>query len=262
MATDPKDVHLKDEAPDFPPAPFVRLFDGKSTPKKDDSDPEKTLGQQPPATVSHWQLLSPRGVITPNVLNSEEYEGSGTESDPYVISFIDSDPGDPKQLPPWKKWTIVATVSLVTFIAALGSSIYIGVLTEIEEEFGASEEVAILGLSLYILGFAVGPLIWAPMSEFTGRQVTLLTSFVGLTAFNAGTIAANDIVTLIVLRFFAGCFGACVFTNSNATLADIFDPAKRGLAYGFYFSTPIMGTSLSAPLSQSTNSYQVPYSGQ
>lgn len=99
MATDPNEVHLKDEAPNFPSAPFIRLFDGKSTSKKDDSDSEKTLGQQPPATVSHWQLLSPKGVDTPNVLDSKEYEGSGTEPDPYVISFLDNNPGDPKQLP-------------------------------------------------------------------------------------------------------------------------------------------------------------------
>lgn len=241
MSTDPSHVQSKNEETEFPPAPFVRLYPDQSISNPKDNDSEKSLNQQPSEGASHWQLLSLRGVVTNDILNSKEYEGSGTESEPYIISFLDNDPGDPKQLPRWKKWTIVATVSLVTFIAALGSSIYIGAITEIEEEFGISEEVAILGLSLYILGFCVGPLIWAPLCEFSGRQITLIASFIGFTAFNAGTIAAKNIATLVVLRFFAGAFAACTFTNSNGNLADIFDPAERGLAFGFYFATPIMG---------------------
>lgn len=257
MSTDPQDVHVKDEIPHFPSAPFIRLFREPSQ-EQEDNYPDTTLKREPFKKVSHWQLLSPRGVVTPAILNHKEYQGSGIEADPWVISFLDDDPGDPKQIPRFEKWVIVAVVSLLTFISAVGSSIYIGVIGEIEEEFGASEEVAVLGISLYILGFCVGPMIWAPLSEFSGRQVTLIASFTGLTAFNAGTIAANDIATLIVLRFFAGCFGACVFTNSSGNLADIFDPAERGLAYGFYFTTPIMGEfrarlSFSHPPNLSTN---------
>ncbi|KAJ9663871.1 hypothetical protein H2198_000631 [Neophaeococcomyces mojaviensis] len=193
-----------------------------------------------PESVTHWHLLSPHGVVTTDILNSK-YDGSGTESDPYIISFLKNDPGDPKQLPAWRKWIIVATVSIVTFIAALGSSIYLGILQQTEEQFRVSEEVAILGLSLFILGFVAGPLFFAPCGELAGRQVTLIGSFVGYTVFNAATIASQNIQTLLVLRFLAGFFAACSFTNSTGTLADIFEPAQRGMAFGFYAATPFMG---------------------
>lgn len=194
-----------------------------------------------PQPVSHWHLLSPRGVVTPDVLNAS-YEGSGTENSPYLINFIDRDPGDPKQYPSWKKWSIVATVSFTTFIAALGSSIYLGTITQVQEYFRINEEVAILGLSLYVLGLVVGPLFWAPLGELYGRQTTFCVSFAGYTIFNGGTVASQNIQTLLILRFFAGTFASCPFTNSNGNLADIFEPAQRGLAFGFYAGTPFMGT--------------------
>jgi hypothetical protein len=36
---------------------------------------------------------------------------------------------------------------------------------EMERTFGARREVATLGLSLYVLGLAVGPMTLAPLSE-------------------------------------------------------------------------------------------------
>lgn len=200
---------------------------------------ETTL-HEAPQPASHWHLLSPRGVVTSDILDAS-YEGSGTENSPYLINFIDRDPGDPKQYPSWKKWSIVATVSFTTFIASLGSSIYLGTITEVEEQFSINEEVAILGLSLYVLGLVVGPLFWAPLGELYGRQTTFCVSFAGSTIFNGGSVASQNIQTLLILRFFAGTFASCPFTNSNGNLADIFEPAQRGLAFGFYAGTPFMG---------------------
>lgn len=204
-----------------------------------DSDSDRTLRPQQ-AAVSHLQLLSPHGVVTSHILD-EKYEGSGTQLDPYIISFLENDPGDPKQLPRWNKWLIVVAVSLVSFTAAFGSSVYTGVLGQVQTYFEVDEEIAILGLSPYVLGFVLGPLLWAPLGEYLGRQKTLLISYSGYTAFNGGTVAAQNIQTLLVLRFFAGCFSSATFTNSNGNLADIFEPAERGLAFGFYAATPFMG---------------------
>lgn len=215
---------------------------------KDRRDSEKTLGpstEYPDITsnVSYWQLLSPRGVVTKDVLDTP-YEGSGTVSDPYVISFIDNDPADPKNLSSARKWQVVATVSATSLVAALGSSLYVGTINEIEEHFSVSTEVALLGLSLYVLGLAVGPLIWAPTGETIGRQTTTVLTLACFTAFNAGTVAAQNIQSLIILRFFAGAFSSSPFVNATGSLADIFEPAKRGLAFGFYAATPFLGESL------------------
>jgi len=104
--------------------------------------------------------------------------------------------------------------------------------------------VATLGVSLFVLGFAVGPLIWAPLSEMYGRQVIFSVSFAAFTAFNAGAACSQNIQTLLVLRFFAGSFGSSPFTNAGGQIADIFTASERGLAMGLFALAPFLGPTL------------------
>lgn len=108
-------------------------------------------------------------------------------------------------------------------------------------EFSASDEVVTLGLSLFVLGFALGPLVWAPMSELYGRQVVYLITFGIFTFFNAATCGPNSIATMVILRFFAGAFGSSPLTNAGGTMADLFTPKERGLAMSIFALAPFMG---------------------
>ena len=81
--------------------------------------------------------------------------------------------------------------------------------------FGVGEEVASLGWSLFVLGFAIGPFLWAPLSELYGRQILFTITYMALTAFNAGAAGAQNMQTLIILRFFAGALGSSPLTNAG-----------------------------------------------
>lgn len=85
---------------------------------------------------------------------------------------------------------------------------------------------------IYVLGFVVGPLLWAPCSEVFGRRAMFIFTYVPFTAFNAGACGAKDINTLLVMRFFAGTFGSSTMTNSGGIIADMFAAHQRGLAMG------------------------------
>ena len=97
----------------------------------------------------------------------------------------------------------------------VGRSGYTGGIDQIIQEFHISTEVATLGLSLFVLGFAIGPLFWAPLSELYGRQILFSTTYMALTAFNAGAAGSKNIETLLVLRFLAGAFGSSPLTNAG-----------------------------------------------
>ncbi len=60
-------------------------------------------------------------------------------------------------------------------------------------------------------------------AEFHGRQIVFFFTYFGLAAFSAGAAGAQNIETLLVLRFFAGAFGASPLTNSGGVIADMFD---------------------------------------
>jgi multidrug resistance protein len=114
-------------------------------------------------------------------------------------------------------------------------------IEEIITQFHSSQEVVTLGLSLFVLGFALGPLLFAPMSELYGRQVLYFATFGALVCFNAGCAASQNIWSLIILRFFAGSFGSSPLANAGGIIADMFPAKERGLAMTIFAAAPFMG---------------------
>ncbi|KAH8760579.1 major facilitator superfamily transporter [Diaporthe sp. PMI_573] len=193
-----------------------------------------------PTKLSFWRTVADQAGVTSEVLNYP-YAGSGTESDPYVIQWIPEDPRNPMLWSRPKRWFITMMVSLTTLAVALLSSAYTGGIRDIIQEFKISQTVATLGVSLFVLGFAIGPLLWAPLSELFGRQYLFIGTYAILTAFNAGCAGANSAETLIVLRFFAGAFGSSPLANSGGVIADMFPAAERGLAMALFAAAPFLG---------------------
>ena len=117
-------------------------------------------------------LLTVQGYVTPEML-AHEYTGAGLEDEPYLITFLDDDPGDPMQFPSWLRWTLCLAAGYVTFSVAFISSVYAGGVRAISEDLGVSAESAMLGLSLFLIGFILGPFIWAPCSGISTRSPRL-----------------------------------------------------------------------------------------
>jgi len=74
-------------------------------------------------------------------------------------------------------------------------------------------DTAVTGI--YILGFVVGPFIWAPFSEVFGRRLCVMVSFIPFTAFNAAVCGSKSLNAMLVLRFFGGTLGCSSMTNSG-----------------------------------------------
>lgn len=201
---------------------------------------------KPPRALPFWRLLLDHSGITQDVLN-HKYTGSGTESDPYVVRWLDGDPRNPMNFPTWWKVMAVFSTAFATLMVSLSSSAYSGSIQGVIDEFHVSNIVATLGLSLFVLGFSVGPLIWAPLSEQVGRQLPFFVSFLCLSAFAAGCAGARNIETLLILRFFAGAIGSSPLTNAGGVVSDMFVAEQRGLALCLFAATPYLGKSAGRP---------------
>ncbi|KAI9670601.1 MAG: MFS siderochrome iron transporter 1 [Alyxoria varia] len=204
---------------------------------------EKSAGDveslKPPQQIPHFK----QGAITQSMIDAE-YEGSGTEDDPYLVTWIDEDPRNPMRYSNLKKWTLVNIVAVATLAVAFVSSAYAGGVTQIIADFQCSNEVATLGISLFVLGFAIGPLLWAPMSELFGRQYLFIGTYAVMTFFNAGAAGSQNIWTLIILRFFAGAIGSSPLTNAGGVIADMFAAKERGMALSIFAAAPFLGPTL------------------
>ena len=205
--------------------------------------PTSTKDMAPQERVPYWKLITSRSLVTDKIW-SHKYEGAGTEEDPHIVEWVPQDPYNPMLYPRPMKWMITAVVSFAALAIAFASTAYSGSIPQIIEQFHISDELSIAGISLFVLGFAIGPLFWAPLSELFGRQILFFFTYAALTAFNAGAAGAQNIQTLLVLRFLAGSFGSSPLTNSGGVIADMFPASERGLALCAFASAPFLGPTL------------------
>lgn len=164
------------------------------------------------------------------------------ELDP-EIQFVTFTPGDPENPHNWNstlRWIYTIILSILVICAAYGSSLIALGLFLINEKFHVSEEVSTLACSLMVLGFAVGPLIWAPLSEQIGRRPVYIISFGLYVIFNIPVALAPNIGTVLVCRFLCGVFSALALTNVGASLVDIHNET-RSLAIAFFSFAPYSG---------------------
>lgn len=108
----------------------------------------------------------------------------------------------------------------------------------------SSRTLSSLSVSIYVLGFALGPLIWAPLSEVYGRLPIYIISTVVFVAFNLGSAFANGLAVFMVSRLLSGCGGAASLALSGGTLADLIPRQKRGKWMGIIALGPITGPTI------------------
>lgn len=102
------------------------------------------------------------------------YDGQGTVGDPFVVEFQKDDPDNPMNWSQPRKWFITTIVTSSVFAVTFASSAYSASANEVIQEFGISDEVFVVGVSLFVLGFAVGPALWAPLVSTRHRLVPTL----------------------------------------------------------------------------------------
>ncbi|KAI9740903.1 MAG: hypothetical protein M1818_004509 [Claussenomyces sp. TS43310] len=136
-----------------------------------------------------------------------------------------------------------ALPALYCFVIVIGTSIYVPAIPYIQAIWHVQHEVAVLPLSMYTLGLAVGPIITAPLSEIYGRRPVYLVSLILLMVFMAGASQAENIQTLIICRFFAGAGGSSPLAVGGGTVADIWGQGtKSGPAGLLFIMAPFLGT--------------------
>ncbi|KAG5768257.1 hypothetical protein H9Q72_004161 [Fusarium xylarioides] len=154
-------------------------------------------------------------------------------------------PEDPENPMNWSnktKLSNVGLVSLAAFLTPLASSILAPGVPALMKEFGSSNSVlASLVVSIYVIGFAAGPLFLAPLSEIYGRNIVYHVCNVGFVAFSAACALAPSLGSLIAFRFIAGTFGSASITNGSGTVADMVSPAHRAMAMSALVTGPMFG---------------------
>ncbi|KAL2149226.1 hypothetical protein VTH82DRAFT_8574 [Thermothelomyces myriococcoides] len=165
------------------------------------------------------------------------------EKDPNVVTWDGpDDPMNPKNWTMRKKWINIGVLSFSTFVTPLGSSMFAPGIPQILEEFNeTSNTVATFIMSIYILGFAFGPLIIAPLSEIYGRSPLYYAGTALFTIFSICVAVSKNIGMLMAFRFLMGLAGCVPTTIGSGSIADMVPVEMRGRAMAVWALGPLLG---------------------
>lgn len=117
--------------------------------------------------------------------------------------------------------------------------------TSLQRHFNTSAEVITLGLSLYVLGFALGPLLMGPLAQTNGKRPVYVVSWILFTACCFVVSESNNLGAILAFRLLSSIAGASALNNVPASYSDMTTPQKYApffTCYGFSaFAGPALG---------------------
>ncbi|KAF2669446.1 MFS general substrate transporter [Microthyrium microscopicum] len=138
--------------------------------------------------------------------------------------YTTDDPENPQNWKLSKKLWVTLIICLYTTAVYMGSSIYAPSEQGIIEQFGVNVQLASMGLSMYVLAYGLGPMLWSPLSEIPsiGRNPPYVFTFAIFVILCVPTALVNNFPGLVVLRFLQGFFGSPCLATGGASLQDMY----------------------------------------
>lgn len=181
-------------------------------------------------------------------MDIENVKNEGTksaETDPYLVTFDSpTDPDNPQQWPMAKKWAVTGVLSATGLNRIMVSTIMAPALNDIGSSLNMNQEESVMGMSVYLLATAFGPLIIGPLSEVYGRQPVLHATNIWFLIWNIICGFANNKGLLIASRLLAGLGASAIYALAGGVLGDIWPREQRGRSLALYILIPMLGAAV------------------
>ncbi|EKM51927.1 uncharacterized protein PHACADRAFT_212541 [Phanerochaete carnosa HHB-10118-sp] len=161
-----------------------------------------------------------------------------------LVTFTVDDPENPKNWSKVKKWWCTLMIASVCFVVAFNSAVITADIQGPAERFHVSNEVSLLAVTLFVIGFGVGPMFFAPMSELFGRRIMYVSTLAFGLAFIVPCAVARNIGTLLVCRAIDGIGFSAPLTIVGGTLADMWKNEERGVPMAAFSAAPFLGPAI------------------
>jgi len=190
-------------------------------------------------TRSYLLCLSDDGV--PDAAHPHHASNDDTK---YEVDWDgEEDPMNPRNMNKARKWLVTFTMALCSMCVTCTSSLYTTTYNQIVVEFASSRLVATLGLSLFVFGLGLSPMVLGPLSEFYGRRPIYIGAFIFFTIWLVPCAVAPNIQTMLVARFFDGLSGSAFLSVAGGTVGDMFSQRDLQKPMMIYTASPFIGPS-------------------
>lgn len=173
--------------------------------------------------------------------------------------YDDNDQENPQNWSTGKKTWIVLATGLLTVSIYMGSSIYTPAVPDMMIDLNTTQVKAILPLTVFVLGYGVGPMFLSPLSEHApfGRTYIYIVTLAIFCILQVPTALADTIEKIIGLRLIAGFFASPALSTGGATIGDTFSPDKLYIGLLLWaiaaFCGPTIGPVLGGVFTQLVN---------
>ncbi|KAH8822694.1 major facilitator superfamily domain-containing protein [Flagelloscypha sp. PMI_526] len=169
---------------------------------------------------------------------------NNTQNEKYIVHFEPGTGEDPREWSRARKWYATFCAAFLCLCVALGSAIVTGDLETPVKEFNTSQEIVNLTVTMFVIGFGIGPMILSPLSEIFGRtpiyQISIFIFFI----FTLPGALAKNVTTLVVSRTIAGLAASAPMCNVGGTVSDVWATHERGIPMAFFSASIFMGPCL------------------
>jgi len=125
-------------------------------------------------------------------------------------------------------FALTALLAAMSAIGPLTTDMYLPSLPDIARQLDATAAQAQLTISAYLIGFAVGQIVYGPVSDRHGRKPVLLVA-IGLYCFASLACALSTSIEMLIAARFAQALGGCGgIVLTRAIVRDLHVGARAG----------------------------------
>ncbi|KAL1962404.1 hypothetical protein VTN77DRAFT_9743 [Rasamsonia byssochlamydoides] len=164
-----------------------------------------------------------------------------------VVSFGPDDPENPVNWSKGKKYFALFAGMMQVMNSTISSSLPSGAISYLADHFHVTnQEQLVLPISVFLVGYVIGPLFCGPLSEEYGRKRPLLIGFILFNVFSLACALAPSFSALLVFRLLNGMAAAAPIAIVSGMFADIYnDPTERGRTMAYFMACTTFGPIIS-----------------
>lgn len=190
---------------------------------------------------------------TPLAFEKSKESGSAASDTPsanpdaVMVSWEgEDDPENPYNWPIYQKAFFVFEIAFLTTSVYMALAIYTPAINELMEQFEIGQVVATLPLTLFVVGYGIGPMFFSPMSENAvfGRTSIYITTLFIFFILQIPTALSKNIAGLCILRFLSGFFASPCLATGGASVCDVLPPAYGPVGLAVWSMGAVCGPSL------------------
>ncbi|GKT41378.1 MFS transporter prlG [Colletotrichum spaethianum] len=110
------------------------------------------------------------------------------------------------------------------------------------DDLGTSQLLVLVGITTFCVGFALSPMVLAPLSEIYGRYPVFIISGVVYVIFQAVCSVAPNLATMLIARFLVGVGGSVFSSVIGGVIADLWAKDERNTPMALFSGAVLAGT--------------------